>query len=247
MPMMTMVFVFVCMYFVCLTAILFFHKYVDPKKMILIFTIIDVVLFVGSWINDFHRKGSFDFLTFDQISPFMFTMLPLSYLMKDKLRNIVYQTAALLSLGMFVAMLVSPLEAHLGSYHDKASILYILDTLLHLNFSLFGIYLFISGTIKLEIKSVLSSAIFLHSVITFAVICNFLFHKNYFGMGYYSNYGIYMIRIFETYWATLIVYLLGVVLVLMLGYEYALLLRKVNSHNLVEVTQPLEINQSTNN
>ena len=56
-----------------------------------------------------------------------------------------------------------------------------------------------------------------------------------------------MIRIFETYWATLIVYLLGIVLVLMLGYEYALLLRKVNSHNLVEVTQPLEFNQPTKN
>ena len=50
-------------------------------------------------------------------------------------------------------------------------------------------------------------------------------------MGYYSNYGIYMIRIFETYWATLAAYLLGVALVLMLGFEYGLLLTKLNKAN----------------
>ena len=40
-----------------------------------------------------------------------------------------------------------------------------------------------------------------------------------------------MIRIFETYWATLAAYLLGVALVLMLGFEYGLLLTKLNKAN----------------
>lgn len=237
MPMMMMVLIFVCLYFVCFTAILLFHKYMNPKFTIILFTITNTILFIGYYINEFHRKGTFEILIFDQISPFMFTMLPLSFLLKDKIKDLVFKTAALLSLGMFAAMLVSPQEAYLGSHQIEASMLYVLDTLLHLNFSLFGVYLFVSNTVKIDMKSIGQAAIFLYSVITFAIICNFLFHKNFFGMGYYSNYGIYMIRIFETYWATLVVYILGVSLVLMLGYEYILLVKKLNFQNSFEYSE----------
>ena len=232
MPMMIMLIIFVCIYFVCLTMILIFHKYMNPKSTILFFTITNTALFAGYCINEYYRKGRFEFLTFDQISPFMFTTLPLSFLMREKIRDAYLHTAALLSLGMFVAAIVSPQEAYLSSYKMDANMLYVLDTLLHINFSLFGAYLFISNTIKIDFKSIKKAAIFLYSVIIFAVICNFLFHKNFFGMGYYANYGIYMIRIFETYWATLIVYILGVFLVLMLGYEYVYILKKLNIHNI---------------
>lgn len=232
MPMMMMLLILVSIYFVFFTVILIFNKQMSPKITIPTFMIINAALFIGYCINEYYRHGKFDFLTFDQISPFMFTMSCLFFLMNDKIKKMFLDTAALLSLGMFVAGLVSPQEAYLSSYKMDANMLYVLDTLLHLNFSLFGTYLFISNTVKIDLKSIGRAATFLYSVIGFAVICNFLFHKNFFGMGYYGNYGIYMIRIFETYWATLIVYILGVFLVLMLGFEYIIILRKLNIHNL---------------
>ena len=62
----------------------------------------------------------------------MFTMFPLSFLMNKKIQHAYYCTAAFLSFGMFVAMLVSPQEAYLSNYKSDASILYVLDTLEHL-------------------------------------------------------------------------------------------------------------------
>lgn len=231
MPMMTMTLILVCVYFACLVAILFFHKHMNPKTTILIFIIVDIVLFAGYWVNEYFRKGYIYFITFDQISPFMFTMMPLSLLLKDKYKDVIYTTTALLSLGMLVAMLVSPLEAYLGSYRKEASLLYVLDVLLHLNCSLFGTYLFVSKTVKVDLKSIGKASSLLYLVIGFAIIINFIFKTNYFGMGYYGNYGIYMIRIFESYWATLLAYLLGIMLVLMLGFEYVCLLLKLNINN----------------
>lgn len=234
MPMMMMLIILVLIYFASLTAILLFHKYMNPKYTIIFFTITNFIFFAGYYINEYHRKGHFEFLTFDQISPFMFTMACLSILMKENIRKIFLEASALLSLGMFVAGLISAQEAYLSSHHIDANMLYVLDTLLHLNFSLFGTYLFVSNTIEINLKSIKRASFFLYSAIGFAIVCNFLFHKNYFGMGYYGNYGIYMIRIFETYWATLIVYILGIFLVLMIGYEYIYILRKLNIQHLTD-------------
>lgn len=231
MPMMTMMILLVCVYFACLIAILFFYKRMNQKIVIKVFAFTDLALFIAYIINDCYRFGSFQFISLDQISPFMFTIVPLVLVTKNKAKDIIMNTVSLLSLGMLVAMLVSPMEAFLGSYRKEASLLYWLDTLLHLNCSLFGTYLFISGMVKLKYKSLFKGAGLLYSVIILGVMLNFIHHKNYFGMGYYSNYGIYMIRIFETYWASLAAYLLGVALVLMLGFEYGLLLTKLNKAN----------------
>lgn len=245
MPMMLMVIICVFVYFISFALILFYHKYINPKYAILFFMITNTVLFAGYCINEYYRKGHFEFLTFDQISPFMFTMLPLSFFLNEKIKDAYYSTAAYLCLGMFIAMLVSPQEAYLSSYKADATLLYVFDTLLHLNFSLFGLYLFISETVTINLKNLYKAGLFLYSVITFAVICNFLFHKNYFGMGYYSKYGIYMIRIFETYWATLIAYIFGVALVLILGYEFNYLILRLSSFNKNFKNKPVKEKKDT--
>lgn len=232
MPMMVMLIICVFIYFISLVAILIYNKNINTKYAIIFFASVNTGLFIGYCINEFYRKGNFEFLTFDQISPFMFTMFPLSFLMNKKVQYAYYCTAAFLSFGMFVAMLVSPQEAYLANYKSDATILYVLDTLEHLNMSLFGIYLVASGIVKLNFSNLKKAMIFIYSVIIFVVIVNFLFHKNYFGMGYYSKFAIYSISLFETYWATLAAYLLGLFLVLCLGLLYNYTLVKLSAHNL---------------
>lgn len=234
MPMMLMLMICVFVYFVSLIAILLYNKNINPKYAIIFFATVNTALFIGYCINEYYRKGNFEFLTFDQISPFMFTMFPLSFLMNKKIQHAYYCTAAFLSFGMFVAMLVSPQEAYLSNYKSDASILYVLDTLEHLNMSLFGIYLVTSGVVKLTFNNLKKAMYFIYTVITFAVIVNFLFHKNFFGMGYYSKFAIYSISLFETFWATLAAYVLGVFLVLCLGLIYNYFLIKLSAHNLSE-------------
>ena len=71
------------------------------------------------------------------------------------------------------------------------------------------------------------------SVIGFGILLNYFFHTRNFGMDPYGNYTIYMIDIFGSFEATLVAYLLGVLLVLTIGMQFGYLLNK-----LVEAAQP---------
>ena len=180
MPMLTMLLVCVSVYFTLLIVILIFNKYMNPKVTNLVFIIINVLLFVAYYINEFYRNGRFISLTFDQISPFTFTTLPLSYLFSKKIRDAQFSAVAFLSLGMFVAMMISPQHAFLVSFRSDATMLFVLDTLLHLNCSLFGIYLIASGQVLLNFKSIKRAYIYMYSVIAFVIIMNFTFKLIYF-------------------------------------------------------------------
>ncbi len=225
MPMLTMLLVCVSVYFTLLVVILIYNKYMNPKITNLVFIIINVLLFVAYNINDFYRNGKFISLTFDQISPFTFTTLPLSYLFSKKIKDAQFSAVAFLSFGMFIAMMISPQHAFLVSFRQDATMLFVLDTLLHLNCSLFGIYLISSGQVLLNGKSIKRAFIYMYSVIAFVVFMNFTFKLNYFSMGPYQDFSIYMFDFFDSYWVTLLVYVLGVALVLALGFQFNYILQ----------------------
>lgn len=67
----------------------------------------------------------------------------------------------------------------------------------------------------------------MYSVIGFGVILNYFFHTRNFGMDPYGDYTIYMIDIFGSFEATLVAYLLGVLVVLTLGMQIGLLFFKL--------------------
>lgn len=249
MPMLTMLIICVVVYFTLMVTILLFHKMMNPKITNLVFIIINILLFVAYYLNDFNRNdGKFTSLTFDQISPFTFTTLPLSYLFSKKIKDAQFSAVAFLSLGMFVAMLISPQHAFLVSYRSDATLLFVLDTLLHLNCSLFGIYLIVSGQVLLNARSLIRAFIYMYSVIAFVLFMNFAFHQNYFGMGPYSDYGIYMFDLFNSYWMTLIVYLLGVGVVLSLGFEFNYILQILNNYEETKIeNREMNIEETTAN
>ena len=85
--------------------------------------------------------------------------------------------------------------------------------------SLYGIFLVLSQQVKADFKHWVKSIIFTLSIITFGVVLNFVYHKNHFGMDPYGSASIYMIDIFGSFWATLVAYYFGVVLVLTVGMQ----------------------------
>ena len=218
MNMMHMVTLMVICYFITVTVLSIWRGHIDKKVGNLAFIVIDVVFFFF-WTYSSYQRGRLTegFMTLEQISPFMMTMMPLSLFMNDRMKKMVDSTIALLWIGMFVALIISPQSAYISSHRIEANLFYTSETACHLIVSLYGMWLIISGQIKCNAKTLGRACAFLYPVIGMGVILNFIFHRDYFGMDPYNGASIYMIDIFGGFWPTLIAYLAGVFLVLFIG------------------------------
>lgn len=224
MNMAIMAIILVSIYFTSLAAIIIFRDHIDTRIGNAVFICLDVIFFIALHLNYYNRGAFSTFLTLDNISPFTFTLLPFSYLMKDKVKDYFFSFVAFICLGMFGAMLVSPNYAYLFQQRLDASFDYVFDAFNHLVVSLFGVYLVVTKQVKPNMKQFIKGSIFIYSVITIIVIINLLFHTRYFGMAPYGNYSIYMLNIFGSFGATLLGYILGLALILFTGYELCYLI-----------------------
>lgn len=228
MNMITMLGLLTIVYFCSLLLICLYKEHINVKIGNLIFAIVDV-LFFFAWNYAAYQKGWLDegYMTLGNISPFIFTLIPFTYLLKDKVKEFAFSAIAFLWMGMFIAMYVSPEYAYLFGFNHEANFLYTSEAVCHMITSLFGIYLIITGQVRIDVKNIVKSVVFMYSVIGFGVFLNFVFHKSHFGMDPYGDYSIYMIDIFGSFEATLLAYLLGVFLVLLLGAQVGALIEKL--------------------
>ncbi len=216
------------LFFTSLTLMCLYRRKMNVKIWNFVFVMVDIVFFF-LWNLAGYQRGWLDkrFMTLDNISPFTFTIIPLTYFMNKKTKDYAFSAIAFLSVGMFVAMIFSPEHAYLFSYTADASFLYTTEALCHLLCSLFGVYLVLTDQVKADGKNLVKSVVFMYLVIGFGVFLNYVFHKDFFGMDPYGNYRIYMLQLFGSFWATLIAYLLGVLVVLISGMQFTALLRRM--------------------
>ncbi len=234
MNMMQMVGIMVAMYVLALTAICVYRKAINTKIVNGVFIAVDT-LFYLAWAYASYLHGWSDgFMMLDNISPLIMSMMPISLFLLPKVKEMFKCAAAFLWLGMFVALIISPQHAYIFNNHVEASPGYSSEAACHLIASLYGIYLIITEQVKCNIKSFLKACAFLYSAIGFGVICNYIFHSDNFGMNPYGGYSIYMIDIFGSFEATLAAYLIGVLLVILLGAQMGLFLFKLIT--------PIEVN-----
>ena len=219
---------FVCaVYFLALGFIILYRDKINVKIGNLVFVIADIFFFFLWNYGYFIHGGLRTFMTLDNISPFIFTLIPFTYVLKDKLKEYAFAAIAFLHFGMLLAILVSPEHAYLFSFLEQANLPYTAETLCHMLAALFGIYLILTGQVKVNFKTWTKSVVFMYSVITYGVILNFIFHRSFFGMNPYKNYSIYFLDIFGNFWVTLIAYYLGVMVVLTLGMQVAQVLLRL--------------------
>jgi hypothetical protein len=128
---------------------------------------------------------------------------------------------------MFLALLISPQHAYIFSYDIEATPIYTAEAACHLIASLYGAYLIITKQVNCDVRHWRRSVVCMFSVIGFGVLLNYIFHTRNFGMDPYGDYTIYMIDIFGSFEATLVAYLLGVLLVLTIGMEIGYLFFKL--------------------
>lgn len=207
------------LYFFTLGFLIFYREKINIKIGNLIFVIADVFFFF-LWNYGYFVRGSLHtFITFDNISPFIFTVIPLTYIFKDSVKDYAFSAIAFLHFGMLCATFVSPEQAYLFNFLEEANMLYTAEAFCHMLTALFGIYLVLTEQVKPTFKAWVKSVIFMYSVITFGVLMNVIFHRSYFGMNPYGRYAIYFLDIFGSFGATLAAYYLGVLVVLTFGMQ----------------------------
>ena len=225
-------------YFVTLIIICLYHNHINTRVGNIIFITVDLIFFFG-WNYAAYQLGWFEdgFMTLDNISPFIMTLIPLTVFMNEKARSFCNSAIAFLWIGMFIALGVSPEFSYIFDFNTEASLILATEASCHLIASLYGIYLIISGQVICDFKHWLRSIVCMYSVIGFGVFLNFVFHTSNFQMDPYGSYSIYMIDIFGSFGATLAAYLLGVLVVITLGMQIGALLNKSVSKIHIE---PLE-------
>lgn len=228
MNMMQMVAIMVAFYFITLTLLCIYRSIINVKIANAIFIIVDLIFFL-SWNYAAYLRGWLKdgFMTLENISPFIMTLIPLTVFMNEKVKKYCNCAIAYLWLGMFLALMISPQHAYIFSYNIEASPIYASEAACHLIASLYGIYLIISGQVECNVKNLGKSVVCMFSVIGFGVILNYIFHTRNFGMDPYGKYTIYMINIFGSFEATFLAYLLGVFIVLTIGVQFGDGLRKL--------------------
>ena len=239
--------IFTFFFFVTLSIMCFYRSKINVKLCNILFLIADFLAY-SAWNYAAYLKGWLKggWMTLGNISPLMFTLILLTPFMNEKVRNYVHSAIACLSMGMFLAMLVSPEHDYIFNFNTEATFIYTTEAVAHMVCSLFGIYLVLSHQIKANFKTLVKAAICTFSIITVGVILNFIFHLDNFGMDPYGSASIYMLDIFDTFWATLTAYYFGVALVLIVGMQTVYILDRLTAkffdkHENTPTEEPVEI------
>ena len=228
MDMMLVLGILAAIFLVSFTLICLYRETLNIRVFNTLFVVVDV-LFYFVWNVGMYEQGWLDdgFETLANISPMIFTVIPLTCFMNEKTKQYAYSAIAFLWVGMFLALFISPEQAYLSSFRTEASMVYTGEALCHMWASLFGVYLILTKQVKLNFQSWLRSIAFMYAVIGFGVLVNYFFRKSNFGMNPYGDYSIYFLDIFGSFEATLIAYLLGVLAVLTLGLEFGYFFERI--------------------
>ena len=132
----------VACYFITLFFLCYYKERLNIKFCNALFIIVDMILFLlwniacaeRGWLKD-------GFMTLENISPFTFTVIPLTVFMNKKTKEFAFSTIAFLHLGMFLATLISPEYEVIFSFKTEATFTYATEAMCHILAALFGIFL----------------------------------------------------------------------------------------------------------
>ena len=207
-------------FFVALFLLCFYRDRLKQHPMINHLFVIACAAFFFCWNYAAYEWGWLEdgFMTLENISPFICTVILFSPFLGQKVRDFAHATIAFLAFGMFLALFISPGAEYLSSYRYTATFMNISEAACHLVMALYGYYLVLCNKVEINFKSFIRSAIFIYASILFGVFLNWCFHLNNFGMDMYGGYSIYFLDIFGSFAATFVAYLVGVFGTILLGY-----------------------------
>lgn len=199
------------------------------------------VAFFFCWNYAAFERGWLDdgFMTLENISPYVCTVILVTPLLHERVRELADCAIAFLAFGMFLAMYISPGAEYFFNFVQTATFMHVAEQACHLGMALYGFFLILSGRVKLDFKSYFKALAFVYASICFGVFLNWCFHLSNFGMDMYGNYSIYFLDIFGSFEATLVAYLIGVLVVITLGLLVGMFLDWISRPKAVAENAPL--------
>ena len=238
MDMLLMLGIMAAVFFIAIIVMCCFRDKLESRLIHILFIVGTGICFFAWNYAMYDRGGLRDgFMTLENISPYICTVILFSPFLGEKVREFVHSAIAFLAVGMFVALFISPGADYLSSPGVTANFMHVSEAACHLLMALYGFYLIISSKVKVNMKSLFKSLVFIYLSIGFGVFINFYFHRDNFGMDMYGDYSIYFLDIFESFEATFVAYLIGVLGTILIGYLAA--------HFMDWISRPAEVGEKS--
>jgi hypothetical protein len=149
----------------------------------------------------------------------MFALTPIFLLLPKSIRKHTYLLISLLSVGMFFSSIFGCI--YNAAIHYKFHFHFVLDYVAHFALSLFGVYLIRSGQVQLNKKNALISACIIFGAAVLMIVLNVIFDTAFFGLSLNGKHNIYNNVLVENSYLSALLYLMGLAVVLVLGYCYS--------------------------
>lgn len=216
-------------YIIAISALLIFYvaaiymmKYVRPRKALnFVFIALVYIPYVSLCTIVYSDVGFYDWnfqntLPFANVSPFMFSLMPILLILPKKAKEYVFLLISLLSVGMLVSAVLSC--AYNAAIDYKFHFHFLLDYVAHIFLSLFGIHLIRSKQVEFNNKNCLISASLIFSVATLMVVLNLIFDTSFFGLSLRGKHSIYNNVLVDNSYLSALLYYIGLGAVLLMGY-----------------------------
>ena len=204
-------------------------KFKNVKITNFIFCLIAFVLHIISMLIIFLDVGACDWnflntLPVANVSPFIFTVVPIYLVLPKSIKKYFFTLISLLSVGMFLATCFNCFYFNSISYKFHPQ--FVLDYIAHFSISLWGIYLVKSNQIELKVKQCLISGLMIFCVAFIMMLLNVIFDTAFFGLSLNGKHNIYNMVLVENSYLSAFIYLLGLCIVLVIGYFLQKILNK---------------------
>ena len=176
--------------------------------------VVQVLLIQGASSIYFHGV-----LASANISPFMFSILPLIYFSRGKMQKHLYLLVSLLSVGMILSPVMNAITYAVNEY--PFNILSLMDYIAHLLLSLWGVYLVKSNQVCLKKRDCVFSALIIIAVALAMLILNLIFDTTFFGLSLTGRHNIYGNVLVDNSYLSASIYFSGLSVILLAGYVYS--------------------------
>ena len=158
------------------------------------------------------------------ISPFMFSIMPILLILPKRIKEYVYLLISLLTVGMLFSTVFGCVGNAIRGY--KFHFHFILDYLSHFALSAFGIYLVRTKQVKLTYKNSIISSSIIFSIAAVMLVLNTIFDTAFFGLSLNGKHNIYNIVLVNSSYLSALIYFSGLAFVLYLGFVLCKMINK---------------------
>lgn len=176
--------------------------------------------------TDVNRWNFLNTLPVANVSPFMFSLMPILLILPEKIRKHLYLLVSMLTVGMLLSTVFGCVGNALRNY--KFHFHFTLDYFSHFAMAAFGIFLIRSKQIILNVKNCIISGSIIYGVATIMLIMNVIFDKAFFGLSLNGKHSIYNIVLVDNSYLSALIYYVGLFFILLFGAAVCKLIDRSN-------------------